>query len=88
MPRYLTVLSILVWPSKQLNGPQIAGAPVDQSSLRASKRVCAEKPRIQSGAANPLRNETRILARCHAAFGSHDDLVNKNSPGLLLATFK
>jgi hypothetical protein len=55
---------------QKLDSPQITGAPVDQSSLRASERVCSENPWIQPNAANPLRDEARILMCCHAAFGT------------------
>jgi len=55
---------------QKLDSPQITGAPVDQSSLRASERVCSENPWIQPNAANPLRNEARILMCCHAVFGT------------------
>src|SRR5882724_3231321 len=55
---------------QKLDSPSITGAPVDQSSLRASERVCSEMPWIQPNAPNPLRNEARILPRCHATFGT------------------
>src|SRR5216684_6998408 len=42
IPRYLTVLSILVWPSRKLDGPEIASAPVDQGCLRAPERMRSE----------------------------------------------
>src|ERR1700731_4126696 len=48
----------------------VAGAPVYQSSLRASEPVCSEKPWIQPNATNPFGNEARILTRCHAAFST------------------
>jgi hypothetical protein len=70
MPRYLAVLFDLGMAEQKLDSPRITGAPVDQSSLRASERVCSEKPWIQPNAANPLRNEARVLPRCHAAFGT------------------
>ena len=61
MPRYLTVLSILVWPSK-LNGTQIAGPAIDQRCLCSSKGVGAEKVRVQPDAGNPLRQRAERTA--------------------------
>src|ERR1700682_587256 len=51
---------------KKLDSPKIAGAPVNQGGLRASERMRSEKPGVQANAANPLRNEARILTRRHA----------------------
>ena len=55
---------------QKLDGPEIARASVDQGSFRASQRVRPEQSWVQSNAADPLRNEARILARCHASFGT------------------
>jgi hypothetical protein len=52
---------------QKLNCPEIASASVDQSSLSSSERMSSEKPRVQSYAANPFRNKTRVLSRCHTA---------------------
>jgi hypothetical protein len=74
-------------PEQKLDGPEIAGPPVDKGSFRASQGVRPEQSWVQSNAADPLRNEARILARCNASFGT-TTTVNKNSPGLLLAAFR
>src|SRR5258705_13379542 len=60
MPRYLTVLSILVCPSGS-GSPEISGPPIDQGSFSASQGMCAKQPRIQPDAADPFRYEARIL---------------------------
>src|ERR1700682_2840352 len=57
MPRYLTVLSIFSCPEEKLDGPEIAGAPIDQCSLRASQRMSPKEPRVQPDASDPLRYE-------------------------------
>jgi hypothetical protein len=74
-------------PEQKLDSPEIARAPVDQRGFRASQRVRPEQSWVQSNTADPLGNEARILARCHASFGT-TTTVNKNSPRLLLAAFK
>jgi hypothetical protein len=55
---------------QKLDSPKIAGAPVDQGSLRASERMRSEKSWVQTNAANPLGNEASIWSHCHAAFGT------------------
>jgi len=49
-------------PEQELDGPQIAGASIDQGSFRASKRMSPKKPRVQPDAPDPLRYEARILS--------------------------
>ena len=53
MPRYLTVLSIFVCPSRSWTA-LIAGAPIDQGCFGASQRMRPKKSRVQAHAANPL----------------------------------
>src|SRR5439155_26841953 len=51
---------------QKLDSPEIAGAPVNQGSLRASERMRSEKSWVQPNATNPLGNEARILTCCRA----------------------
>jgi hypothetical protein len=55
---------------QKLDGPEISGPPVDQRGFRASQRMRSKQPRVQPNAADPLGNEARISARCHAGFGT------------------
>src|SRR5215510_13036132 len=59
MPRYRTVLSILVWPS------QIPCAAVDQRCLGPPQRVGAKHPRVKPDACHPVGKKASILAGCH-----------------------
>jgi hypothetical protein len=63
MPRYLTVLSILVVAKQKLDSPEIAGGPVNQGSLRASERMRSEKswiqPNVSIGVENCTPNDSR-----------------------------
>ena len=63
MPRYLTVLSILVVAKQKLDSPEIAGGPVTQGSLRASERMRSEKswiqPNVSIGVENCTPNDSR-----------------------------
>src|SRR5258707_13029104 len=54
-------------PEQELDGPQIARAPVDQGGFCTAQRVRPEQPRVKSHAADPLGDEPGILARCHIA---------------------
>ena len=57
-------------PKQELDGPEISCPPIDQGSFGAAQRVRPEQSRVQSDAANPLRNEPGILAGCHATGGA------------------
>jgi hypothetical protein len=57
MPRYLTVLSILVWQAS-LNGAQVTSAPIDQGRLGAPSRVGAKEARIETMLA--IHSETSL----------------------------
>jgi hypothetical protein len=52
---------------QELDGPKIAGAPIDQRRLRSSERMSAEKLRFKSDSSNPFRDKPRVLACRHAA---------------------
>src|SRR5262249_18571276 len=69
MPRYLTVLSTLVCPSRSCTARRLIRAPVDHGRLGASERVGAENMRVQSDACDPLGNQAGVLPRCHALSG-------------------
>ena len=66
MPRYRTVLSILVWPSKKLHGSQVASPTIDQGRFCSSQRMGAEQVRVDAG--NPLRHTPSVLPRSHTPF--------------------
>jgi hypothetical protein len=55
---------------QELNGPQVAGTPVDKGCLRSTKRMRSEQAGIQPDAANPSRDQTRILSRGHCSRGT------------------
>ena len=46
---------------EQLNGPEIASAPVDQRCLGAAQRVCTEQRGVQANAGDPFRYQARVL---------------------------
>src|SRR5215510_4734789 len=52
---------------QELDGPQVAGAPVDLRRLRPSQRMRPEQPRIEPDAADPFGYKPRVLACRHAA---------------------
>ena len=52
---------------QELDGPKIAGAPIDQRRLRSSEGMGAEKLRFKSDSNNPFRDKPRVLACRHAA---------------------
>jgi hypothetical protein len=56
----------LVVTEQELNGPEIAGASVDQSCLGSPKRVGAEQARVEPDAGEPAGDEPCILARRYA----------------------
>jgi hypothetical protein len=60
----------LCMPEQELDSPEIARPPIDQSGFCASQRMSAKQPRVQPDASDPLRHEPRILARCHVAVGT------------------
>src|SRR5271165_6604827 len=68
MPRYRTVLSILVWPSKKLHGSQVASPTIDQGRFCSSQGMSAEQVRVQPDAGNPLRHTPSVLPRSHTPF--------------------
>jgi len=41
---------------QELDGPKIAGAPIDQRRLRSSEGMGAEKLRFKSDSGNPFRD--------------------------------
>ena len=47
---------------QELDGSEIAGAPIDQGSFRESQRMGPKKPRVQPDAPDPVRYKARILA--------------------------
>src|ERR1700722_1409386 len=51
---------------QELDGSQVAGAPIDQGSLRPAQRVGAEQLGVEPDAGDPPRDEPRVLARRHA----------------------
>src|SRR6266851_4578562 len=53
-------------PEQELDGPEIACAPIDQGGFCASQRMRPKQPRVQADASDPLRYEARILAGRHA----------------------
>ena len=50
---------------QELDGPKIAGAPIDQRRLRPPEGMGAEKLRIKSGSGDPFRDKPRVLACRH-----------------------
>ena len=68
---------------QKLDGPEIAGAPIDQGSFCASQRMGPKKPRDPT---LPIHSDTRrAYWRVDMAAFAPPRAVNKNSPGLLLA---
>jgi len=61
MPRYLTIT--LLWPSRDLNGTQIAGPLVDHPGFGPTQRMGAVNRRIKTDTAKPVAQEACILAR-------------------------
>jgi hypothetical protein len=57
-------------PKKKLNSPQISCPTVDQGSFCASQRMRPEQPRVHSGAPDPFRNKSSILAGRHIGLGT------------------
>src|SRR5688572_17240966 len=53
-------------PKEKLYGPEISGPSVDQGSFCAPQRMSPKQPRVQSGAPDPLRNKSSILAGRHS----------------------
>src|SRR5690242_5572427 len=51
---------------QELHRPQIAGAPMDQGRLRAPQRMRPKQRRVEPDAADPVGNETGVLACRHA----------------------
>ena len=45
---------------QELDGPKIAGAPIDQRRLRSPEGMGTEKPRFKSDSGNPFRDKRRI----------------------------
>jgi hypothetical protein len=57
----------LCMAEQELDGPKVAGAPIDQRRLRPPEGMRAEKLRIKSDAGDPFRDKPRVLACRHAA---------------------
>jgi hypothetical protein len=55
---------------QQLNGAQISGAAVDQGRLGPPHGMRREFQRIEADAADPLRDEARVLARGQMLIGT------------------
>jgi hypothetical protein len=53
----------------ELDGPKISRPPIDQGRFCATQWMRPDS-RVQPNAADPLRNEARILARGHALSGT------------------
>ena len=47
---------------QELDGPKIAGAPIDQRRLRSPEGMGAEKPRFKSDSGNPFRDKPRVCS--------------------------
>jgi hypothetical protein len=54
-------------PEEQLNGPEIAGAPVDKRCLGSAQRVGPKEMRVEINAGKPVSQVPCILTSCHAA---------------------
>jgi hypothetical protein len=52
---------------QDLNGPKVAGAPIDQCRLGPPKGMRTEKLRIKSDAGDPFREKSGVLACRHIA---------------------
>jgi hypothetical protein len=72
-------------PQQELDGPEIAGASIDQCRLGTPQRMRPKQSRVQSNAAYPFGDETGILAGCHTAVrtaAGEQELAGKFSGGL------
>jgi hypothetical protein len=49
--------AVLCVAEQELDGPKIAGAPIDQRRLRSSEGMGAEKLRFKSDSSNPFRDK-------------------------------
>jgi hypothetical protein len=67
---------------QELNGPQVAGASVDQRRFGPRERVCAEQLGVQSDAGDPSGDKPCILARRHAL--AHAATVREQKFAVLL----
>jgi len=47
---------------QELDGPKIAGAPIDQRRLRSPEGMGTEKPRFKSDTGNPFRDKPRVCS--------------------------
>lgn len=59
-PRCLTVFSILVSPRRDLDGPDVAGCPIDHCCLRSPKRMCSIFRLPQADSSDPLIDGSHI----------------------------
>jgi hypothetical protein len=66
MPRYLTVLSIFVYPDSSCTHVS-CGSTVDERRFGTSQGVRADKVRVEADRCNPARDEPGILPGGHAA---------------------
>jgi len=77
----------LCMSEQELDGPEIAGALIDQGCFGASQGMRPKQPRVQP--TPPIHSETRrAYWRVVMLVLGPRRPVNKNSPGLLLAAFK
>jgi hypothetical protein len=72
---------------QKLNRAQIAGAAVDQGSLRAAERVSAEYVRVKPNAGNPFPT-SRAYCRVVMASPGRPRLVKRNWPEVFPATLR
>lgn|GEM_PF-3270053 len=57
----------LAMAKQELNGPQVAGSPIDEAGLGSAYRMCAESKRVLADAGDPLREQACKLTRGEAA---------------------
>jgi hypothetical protein len=73
-------------PEQELDSPEIARPSIDQGGLGATERMRAEQPRVETDAADPLRDGAYwriVMLRSGPRWP-----VNKNSPGRLPVIFR
>ena len=67
MPRYRTVLSILVCPNSNCTARKLPVRPIYERRFGPSKGVRSEEVRVEVNRCNPARDEPSILPSGHAA---------------------
>ena len=78
-------------PQEQLDGPQVAGTPVDQGCLGSTQRMCPEEGRVQANASDPLRHQAGAAVFASSTgeqelarfFASHRQILVNSLAGLL-----